>query len=102
MNGSDSSLGLRYKRMPTMGNEAIEGPMNDYERFEAFMKLADFRAMRWQVRRQVEWRISLGLWALMIASVYTVKTRPSEIVLICILLAILVMHAVLINELVVR
>ena len=37
--------------------------MNDHkDQFDAFMKLADFRMNVRKERRQLEWRVSLGLW----------------------------------------
>ncbi len=36
--------------------------MNPKDRFDAFMKLSDFRFGRWANRRQYEWKVSFGLW----------------------------------------
>ena len=63
------------------------------ERIDSFLKLAEFRAMRWNIRHQVEWKATLGLWALMAAAIYSVKVRPPDIVLIPTLIAIVVLHA---------
>jgi hypothetical protein len=76
--------------------------MDPKDRFDAFMKLADFRAMRWNVRRQVEWKVSLGLWAVMIVSAYSFKSKPPECLLIIFLLSIFLMHTILISQLLVR
>jgi uncharacterized protein YhhL (DUF1145 family) len=58
--------------------------------------------MRWTLRQQHEWKISLGLWAAMLVAAYSVKTRPSEIFLIISLLAILIMHTIITNQLVMK
>jgi hypothetical protein len=51
--------------------------MTPKERFDAFMKLSDFRFARWVNRRQHEWRVSFGLWAGMAGA--TVALRNSGI-----------------------
>jgi hypothetical protein len=68
--------------------------MTQKERFDSYMKLAEFRALRWSARQQTEWRLSLGLWALMITAIYSSKTRPPEIPLIVFLLVIFALHTV--------
>ena len=68
-------------------------PMTDKEQFDAFMKLADFRAMRWNTRRQAEWRGTLGLWVLMATATYYLKIRPPETLLILILIFVVLAHA---------
>ena len=67
--------------------------MSEKERFDAFMRLADFRSMRWTVRRQMEWKLTLGLWASLAAAAYYLKVRPPEIILISILFVVVLMHA---------
>jgi hypothetical protein len=39
------------------------------DRFDACMKAADFGAARWDARRQYEWKITLGFWALLVAAI---------------------------------
>src|SRR4051812_41126576 len=68
-------------------------PMSDKERFDSFMKLADFRAIRWSTRRQVEWKATLGLWVLMATAAYYVKIRPPETLFVFILIFVVLAHA---------
>jgi hypothetical protein len=44
--------------------------MNQKDRFDSCMKLAEFGAARWDARRRYEWSLSLGLWALLAAAIY--------------------------------
>lgn len=37
--------------------------------FDAYMKLADYWADSYERRRQVEWKISLGFWAVILSSI---------------------------------
>jgi hypothetical protein len=46
-------------------------------RFDALMRLSDFRFQRWQDRRKYEWQVSLGLWTLMAAAIYYQITLSS-------------------------
>jgi hypothetical protein len=39
----------------------------DNERFDALMKLADFRFQRWRERRATDWQLSLALWTFLVA-----------------------------------
>lgn len=68
-------------------------PMSDRERFDAFVKLADLRTVRWNARRQLEWRATLGLWVLMASAAYYLKVRPPEVLLLVILVGIILIHA---------
>lgn len=49
--------------------------MSPKEQFDACMKLADFGAGRWDARRQYEWRLSLGVWALLAAAIGTLRVE---------------------------
>jgi ABC-type multidrug transport system fused ATPase/permease subunit len=62
------------------------------ERFERCMKLADFWAARYYARLQYEWKVTLGLWALLAASASFLidKTIPY---LLAWALAVIVGHA---------
>jgi hypothetical protein len=40
----------------------------DAEKFNALMKLADFRYQRWRERRSTDWKISLALWTLLVGA----------------------------------
>jgi hypothetical protein len=51
------------------------------DRFDAAMKLADFIAQRVTDRRQYEWKITLGLWAVLAAAPLYVRTKPPAVVL---------------------
>src|ERR1043166_4566125 len=68
-------------------------PITDKERFDAFMKLAEFRATRWSTRRQAEWRATFGLWVLMATATYYLKIRPPETLLLIILIFVVLAHA---------
>jgi hypothetical protein len=46
---------------------AAPTPPIDQERFDSLMKLADFRRQVREERRQLEWKLSLALWAAMAA-----------------------------------
>jgi hypothetical protein len=37
------------------------------DKFDALMKLADFRYQRWHVRRETDWKFTLALWTLLVA-----------------------------------
>jgi hypothetical protein len=43
------------------------------KRFNALMKLADFRFQRWRERRATDWKFTLALWAFLVASAASVK-----------------------------
>ena len=45
--------------------------MTPHERFEACMKLAEFGASRHDGRREYEWKVTLGLWAVIVAAIAT-------------------------------
>jgi len=40
----------------------------DNDRFDRYMKLADFRLRRWDGRRNNEWKMSFAFWGLLIAA----------------------------------
>jgi hypothetical protein len=40
----------------------------DAARFDALMKLADFRYQRWRERQSTDWKISLALWTLLVGA----------------------------------
>lgn len=52
--------------------------MTDKERFDAYMKLADYWTARGNARREIQWKVNLAFWALMVAAIYSIKTRPPE------------------------
>jgi hypothetical protein len=46
------------------------------KRFDALMKLAEFRLQRWRERRETDWKFTLALWTLMVAvGAYVVSHR---------------------------
>jgi hypothetical protein len=49
----------------------------DAERFNALMKLADFRFQRWRERRATDWKCTLALWTLLVASAAYLKVTAS-------------------------
>jgi hypothetical protein len=63
------------------------------EKFDAMMSLAGYMQARAITRNQLELRVSLALWALLIAVTYYVQRRPPEAVLILVLLAAVLGHA---------
>ncbi|HET7264701.1 MAG TPA: hypothetical protein VFL28_08525 [bacterium] len=71
--------------------------MSQKERFDAFMHLANFHFACWRMRQGLEWKISVGVWALLAAltagTVYIPDTPPTFMIVI-ILLAIVLGHAV--------
>jgi hypothetical protein len=50
----------------------------DNERFDALMKLADFRFQRWQVRRATDWQLSLALWTLLVVATGYIVIHKGE------------------------
>ena len=50
--------------------------MNPHERFEAYIKLAEFGASRHDGRREYEWKVTLGLWAAIVAGIATFRGQP--------------------------
>lgn len=68
--------------------------LGDKNQFDALMRLNEFRFERWQDRRKYEWRVSLGLWALMAAATYYKKTLipplPNSIVVVILVIIVLV------------
>jgi hypothetical protein len=49
--------------------------MTEQEQFDSFMKLAQFCFERWQERRTYEWKVSLGLWAVLIGAPSYLKAQ---------------------------
>jgi hypothetical protein len=69
---------------------------DDKNIFDALMKLSDFRFQRWQDRRKYEWRISIGLWALIAAWIYyaeIARTSPPPVVTVVLMLVVFMLHA---------
>lgn len=50
--------------------------LTDKDKFEAAMKLAEFIFSRIQDRRQYEWKIILGFWALLATAPLYIKSKP--------------------------
>jgi len=50
-----------------MNNEGISNEQKN--RFDAYMKIADYWADSYERRRQVEWKVSLGLWAVILGGI---------------------------------
>jgi hypothetical protein len=77
---------------------AEEGTLSPKEKFDAFMRLADFRMEVRKERRQLEWRLSLGLWIALAAGMIAFKNAELHIwtpLLVFILIVVVVGHAVL-------
>lgn len=49
------------------------------DKFDAYMKLAELRLGRHKTRADVEWKISLALWALMAAAPFAFEKAPLTI-----------------------
>jgi hypothetical protein len=47
----------------------------DTEKFNALMKLADFRFQRWRERRTTDWKLSLALWTLLVVGAASAKAH---------------------------
>jgi hypothetical protein len=72
--------------------------MDDKDQFDAFMKLADFRMKVRMERRQLQWRVSLGLWIALAAGMIAFKNAQIHVSLwlLAPFLAVVVLgHAVL-------
>ena len=65
----------------------------DKDRFDALMKLADFRVGIREARRQHEWRVSLGLWVGMGAGLVALRGIPI-LVLFPALIIVVLGHAI--------
>lgn len=48
----------------------------DKDKFDANMALAQFGASRWDQRRNIEWRVTFGIWALLAASAAIKEIKP--------------------------
>ena len=66
--------------------------MSKKDYFDAFVKLAEVRIARNNVRRQLEWKISIALWAFLAAAIYSLKIRPSDYILVAALALIVIVH----------
>lgn len=64
----------------------------DKERFDALMRLADFRTGIRAARRTLEWRVSLGLWLGMGAGLISLPDIPEHILVLALIIAV-VIHA---------
>jgi hypothetical protein len=69
--------------------------MDEQKKFDALMRLAEFRINRWKTRSDYKWKLSLALWALLAAAPLYMKYRPSETVLVLTLTVIVVLYAAL-------
>jgi hypothetical protein len=51
---------------------------NDFNknRFDAYLKLADYWAGSYQLRNEVEWKVGLGLWAVILTSIVSSDKLP--------------------------
>jgi hypothetical protein len=49
--------------------------MRDRDRFDAYMRLIDFRMTRWKARNDAEWRISLAFWGLLVSTTFTARAK---------------------------
>jgi len=63
-------------------------PLPAQERFHAWMKLAEFRLRRWDARRDIEWKLSIAFWGLLVAAATTPVKPSSCVVVLAMLLAV--------------
>lgn len=72
-----------------------QSEMTPKERFDAFMKLSEFRLARWVNRRQYEWKVSFGLWAGMAGATVALKNMGIRvsIFMVSVLLVTVLGHA---------
>jgi hypothetical protein len=68
--------------------------MEDQERFDRYMRLADFRLRRWDARCNNEWKISLGLWGLLAASAYYIPVKLNMCMVGALLIIVFIGYAV--------
>jgi hypothetical protein len=54
--------------------------MNEKDKFDAMMKLADFYMGQRKERREFEWRISLATWVFLAAGIGTIAAVRSRLV----------------------
>jgi hypothetical protein len=69
--------------------------MEDKDKAELLLKLAQLRLASSQSRREIEWKISFGLWALLAAAAFYLKNRELALYFGPIILAA---HAVLLLQ----
>src|SRR5262249_34613905 len=69
--------------------------MEGRERFDGFIRLAEFRLKRWESRRAYEWKISLGLWGLLAATAYYVPFRPNMTAVAFLLITIFLIYTLM-------
>lgn len=70
----------------------------DKDRFDALMELADFRFKRVTNRRQFEWKVTVGIWAVLAAGIVSSKAQSQPLTqhqLIFPLIALVFGHAFL-------
>lgn len=72
------------------------------DKFEAFLSLAEFRRRRCETRQQIELKLSISLWALMAAALIYIPHRPPDVLLISVLTAIFLIHALFLGQIWVR
>ena len=68
------------------------------EQFDAFIKLAEFRLRRWNMRQSVEWKISVALWGLLVAALagtIYIPEKPPLFWVAVVLLIVIFGHAFL-------
>jgi len=52
--------------------------MTQKDKFDACMKIAEYAVKNFHGRREFEWKVTLGFWALLVASIAFVRNRPFE------------------------
>lgn len=66
--------------------------MEDKDRFDALIKLAEFKSNIREKRREIEWKTSLGLWALTAGAILYMKGH-SKFLLLILLFVIVIGHS---------
>jgi hypothetical protein len=67
--------------------------MEEKDRFDAYVRMAELWLARRNTRRQNHIRLSLAVWAALAASIIYVKPRPPETLLLVVLLVLVLGHA---------
>lgn len=78
------------------------GDLSLKENFDAFMQLAAHHEARINIRRDQRWKLSLALWAMLLAPIATIHDRPNEILIAAALAGAAIAHVTLLAGFVAR
>lgn len=71
--------------------------MTNKDKFDAFMRLAEFRQSFRNLRYQTQMRLSVGLWAVLAGSIY-LKVRPPGIPFSIVLMVVVFGHTIAVMQ----